>query len=553
MILAFEFSTRATHGVLENILSHIVKNAGFALDLRRNGNILTLFLNSDEETLLEFSNTLSNRLPLSIFVQSFNVQVVDAPFGEPVKVELCELFLPFTPGMVSSVTDEKNSLFYNPFTPCEIGLDLESNGILSFTCKDEVFTCKEGDFKTLFNKAALALCDGNSLHVSSATGPWVIKALKYSHLDTNDAIVMPTDLSVVEKMVVIKPKEIEALASLEKPVLRLSLNAVFESKQIITEKFINMRMADDLILLLLMRELYALGVEFVVMKSGHNGDCHLVYEGGRTRSLFHVNVLENGQCIPVKGDMYIPKNMPKVLEPFVAPSAKQAVSVLKENGLLKNRVACVCLSRKYKDEFMVYSDTNGLVDLMYFDFANSGKEIMDEICQSTTGKKLVDNFLAKYPKEFKSFCDLDLSSFPKSLYTILGAAGVLFGFGDTVENGAGKLLDNAALFSGLKGPRIDFLLKGNTLRAQIDALRLLRSGMSFSLADTDAQTLSYGYVDSLGYFISDSLDRIQDEFKTTHVAFCGSLFGDRRLAEAASRHAKVTHTVCFNNEFPLEY
>jgi hydrogenase maturation factor HypF (carbamoyltransferase family) len=94
---------------------------------------------------------------------------------------------------------------------------------------------------------------------------------------------------------------------------------------------------------------------------------------------------------------------------------------------------------------------------------------------------------------------------------------------------------------------------GDTLRTQVNALRIIRSGMSFSLADLDALTLSYGYVDSLGYFISDTLDRIQEEFKTTHVALCGSLFANRRLAETVARHAKVTHTVCFNNEFPVEY
>jgi len=250
--------------------------------------------------------------------------------------------------------------------------------------------------------------------------------------------------------------------------------------------------------------------------------------------------------------MYIPKNMPKILEPFVTPSAKGSVSVLKENNLLKNRVACIYLSCEHKDELMVYSDINGLVDLMYFDFANSGKELMDEICQSSTGKKLVENFSAKYPEAYNAFCELDLSLYPKSLYTILGAAGVLFGFGQSVKEGAQELLDNATLFSGLKGPRIDFLTIGDTLRAQIDALRMIRSGMSFCLAGMDPQTLSYGYVDSLGYFISDTLDRIQDEFKTTHVAFSGSLCGNRRLAESLSRHSKVTHIVCFNNECPID-
>ena len=553
MILAFEFSTRATHGVLENALSYIVKNAGFELNLRRHEGVLVLFVEADEEKLLQFSNTLSKMLPLSVFVQSFNVKVVEAPYGTLVEVPSCEIFLPFTPQMLSLVLDEKSDTYYNPFVPCEIGLNLDCDGILRFTCKDENLSSEQTNYKELFEKAALHVNEGESLHVKSATGPWKIKAIKNSLVQVKDSYIMPTDLGVVEKMVVIKPHEVQALASLEKPSSRLSLNAVFESKGVIAEKFINMRMADDLMLLLLMRELFALGVEFVVMERAADADCKLTYEGGRERELLHVSVLENGQSIVAKGDTYIPRNMLTTLEPFETPSAKQSVSVLKENQLLDKNVACVYLSTNHNDELMVYSDANGLVDLMHFDFANSGQVIMDEICKSSTGEKLVANFSAKYPKEFKAFCELDLSAFPKSLYTLLGAAGVLFGFSETIEEGAIALLDNATLYSGLKGPRIDFLPMGDTLRTQVNALRIIRSGMSFSLADLDALTLSYGYVDSLGYFISDTLDRIQEEFKTTHVALCGSLFANRRLAETVARHAKVTHTVCFNNEFPVEY
>ncbi|NLC28271.1 MAG: hypothetical protein GX780_05800, partial [Campylobacteraceae bacterium] len=114
------------------------------------------------------------------------------------------------------------------------------------------------------------------------------------------------------------------------------------------------------------------------------------------------------------------------------------------------------------------------------------------------------------------------------------------------------LLDNASLFGGLKGPRIDYLQIGDSLRGEIDALRLVRSGMSYHLAGLDDLTLSYGYIDSLGYFISDTLDKIKEEFKTTHLALSGALFENSRLSEITARHSKITHSVCFNREFPID-
>jgi hypothetical protein len=552
MILAFEFRTRATHGVLENILAHIVKSAGFNLDLRQNNGVLSLFVEGQEDELLSFSDKLSSSLPLSIFIQSFNVKVVNQPSGKPIEVLPCKLFLPFTPNMVAKALDEKGAFFYNPFIPSEVGLDLESDGILTFTCKDEEITSKDADFKSIFEKAAALVHSGQSLQVTSATGSWTLRTMSDLETSLEDAIIMPTDLSVVEKMVVVKEEQIQALASLEKPVLRLNINAVFASKEIIKEKFVNMRMADDLLLMLLMRELFALGVEFVITQKDEQAPSKLTYNSQRVRPLLYVSVLENGQAVPIKSDMYIDQNLQEKLEAFDSQSAKQSLSVLLENSLLNKSVACVYLSDKHKDEIMLYSEDKGFVGLIDFDFADSGQEIMDEISKSTTGKRLIENFSSKYPQNYKAFCALDLSGYPKNLYTILGAAGVLFNFALSVEEGVKNLLDNATLFGGLKGPRIDYLLQGDSLHSKVDALRLFRSGMSFLLADLDPLTLSYGYVDSLGYFISDVLDRIQDEFKTTHVALCGALFGNGRLAQTVARHAKITHTVCFNIQYPVD-
>ncbi|NLC27588.1 MAG: hypothetical protein GX780_02320, partial [Campylobacteraceae bacterium] len=126
MILAFEFNTRASHGVLEGFLADIVASFDLPLDLRREKEALCLFVEGEEDLLLKFSDFLSQMLPVSIFVQGFKVSVVEKSYGTPVALKSCELFLPFSPQMVKSVIDEKNPDFYNPFITPSVGIGLEA-------------------------------------------------------------------------------------------------------------------------------------------------------------------------------------------------------------------------------------------------------------------------------------------------------------------------------------------------------------------------------------------------------------------------------------------
>ena len=51
--------------------------------------------------------------------------------------------------------------------------------------------------------------------------------------EEDEFLVIPTDLSVIERMVVIKENEIKAIASLEKPSLHLRVNSLYKAKEIL--------------------------------------------------------------------------------------------------------------------------------------------------------------------------------------------------------------------------------------------------------------------------------------------------------------------------------
>ncbi|MBE0494832.1 MAG: hypothetical protein IBX45_00335 [Campylobacterales bacterium] len=549
MILAFEFHYVSHNGVLENFLFQALEENPLPFSLEREGGAVTLCVEGEEAVLIDFSERLSRALPLSLYFKSLHVKVVEALGKGSMKRPACEVALPFTPQMLTRVMDT-----YNPFTPPAFGKNIQGHEPLRLTKEKNFLTSQTTAFKEIF-AAAAQMAQENPLHVKTTTG-WVrleVLTCKASSFDET-SVVVPCDLSVVEKMVVIKEDEIKALASLEKPILRLPINAIFAAKDILPVRFVNLKMADDLVLYLLCTSLFAQGVEFVVLTPCEPTEENaLTYEGGEFREPIGVVVLENGEIIPTFGQTYTNPLVQKSAQAFEEKSHGHFAALLKEHHLFDASVACFYLSRHHDDAFMVYQEALGMVDLVKVEFPDTIGAILDAIKESgSSGERLVANFTKAHPERVAFARELTLAGEPKSVATLMGVAGVLFGYANTVQEATSVMLEHAMAFSGLKGPRIDYLLEGETLKGTLNPMRVVRSGMSYHLADLDALTLSFGYVDSLGYFISDTLDRMKEEFKTTHTGFCGGLFANRRMAEVAARQARVSHTVCFNRELPLD-
>ena len=170
MFLAFEFSCFSSNGVLENLLEDIAKESKIVHKILRKKEIVTLYVEADEEGLGLFADKLSMSLPLSIFYKPTGVSVVDSmPKDEQV-----------IPKMDNEVL----------FTPKKLAT-------FEFECAD------------LVDKIMAGLCvEINGCNIGK------IESLP-SLVD--DFEVVATDLSVVQKMVLAQENELYALATLERP------------------------------------------------------------------------------------------------------------------------------------------------------------------------------------------------------------------------------------------------------------------------------------------------------------------------------------------------
>ena len=557
MILAFEFNYISKNALLENILKSTCKDFGISYKIGKINNIVDLYVEGDEDLLRSFSDFIGKRLPLSIFFKSTAVNVIEEIKNDLNKMNECTLCLPFTPKTLFTCKDESSTLFLNPLINNEVGVStFNAKGVLLKEDGNIIINADETEsFKTLYNEIAKIIKNDKEVYINSSSGSYLIG--KIDLLKEKDFIVIPTDLSVVEKMVVIKENEIKALASLEKPIIRLRVNTLYSTKNILPTQRVKLKLADELLLLNICGKLNEEGIDFIYKTDIKSSTCkyEVQIDGSFERlAQIEVCVLENGEILIVNGDGYSSLMLKENLKKFDTASHAQFSSILQEHNLFDENVSCFYLSCTHDDRLMYISEKTGMLDLVKFPIIRDIKKIFESIESSNIGGKLLKNYKEKFPELYETAISCKISDVtPNSIYSIWGIAAVILGISDDIDNGSIKIIENAEDFGGKKGPRVDYLLVNKeSIKSDFDMIRLIRSAMSFKLAGTDDITLSFGMMEALAYFLSDTTDSCNENLSSEKILLCGSMFGIRKFSEITCKNITVSSHICLNRELPID-
>lgn len=557
MILAFEFNYLSRNGVLENLLKEICLDFSISHAITRDALLVTLFVEDSEERLGCFADTLSQLLPLSLFFKSSSVYVAETmPQGLELNTN-DSLPLSFTPKMLASIETPDDASYLLPFKEFKLGHDvlvLEKNGSSFVEAKDS------HGLDILYSQMCEAIIQGHNITMTTRDGDYVFgKIENITSLQTmNDIDVLATDLSVVERMVVIKENEIKALASLERPSIRFKVNALFAAKNILPSQRVTLRLADELIVYHLCKRLFAQGIHFLFKapQTLVSSEYQVTFKGALSAmEPLEVTVLDNGEMLITKGASYASLSLRQSLKKFEAPAFAAFASIMQEHELFKNSASCFYLSRKHDDKFLSYSQENGMLTLSSVVLPESFESLFDAIAQSSkSSARLVENYKEAFPEIYASAnATVIPADMPKSIYSLWKMAAIVLGISNDFENAAECLIENAEDFGGQKGPRIDYYLqKEDALVSDFNYVKLIKSGMSFKLAGTDDPTLSFGYMQSLVFFLSDLSDYHKENLAMEKVALAGSLFKYRRLTEMVYKNLKPNHALCLNRELPID-
>jgi DNA-directed RNA polymerase subunit M/transcription elongation factor TFIIS len=543
MILEFKLDYRSSSLVYEKIFLKTLKELSLEGKIIKEHFLLKLYVEAGEaEVLEEFATRFSESLPHSLFLHATEASMAkEMPKESYTLPRQKKPSLPFCPKCLSEVMDSEHENYYNIFTECEAcGYSMDG---------------EKRSYKNEFEKTANCIKEGKVVELNTFYGKYFV-GLPAKVCNDIAFDIIAYDLATIEKYANVEKYEITALGAIEKPLVKLKKKVSFTMDfEEVEADLIRFKIADDLILHLLMEELHKIGIDvlFVANEKIETRESLLLVEPKEELEPIEVVVSENDIAI-VSGEKGLP-SFPVSAE-TVTPSVGSFYSVIKEHQLQDENIAGINLSKEHKNNILVYGKKYGLVEYLSFHFEfDSMQDIFERIVATNeTGEKIVQNYKKTYPEHFDQILKIVFEDREFNLYKLWGVVAIVLDFAKTDDpvEAAGILEESAMSFLGTRGPRIDYKLLSIDGKVHLDPLMTIRTAMSFKLAGIDELTLCYGVVESFMEFIANELDEVKQSMDITAVAATGSLLGNKHLFSKMSKEIAVNHPIYFNNELPAD-
>lgn len=472
----------------------------------------------DKQSILTFSESLAQYIPLSlqwvfkemVLLDSFSAEHLlrgeDLPNSE---------FL--TPLETQKISQNDTQSFcdlwgkFVDFAPTKMTL-LDNN--------ERITISNASELRESFQKCAQWLKSGERIFIKSFLGKWELALLderaKTALPAYEELCFMPFCLDNAKMLFRAENEDLQALATLEKPFLTLSPKSVFA--EFFTSNFVKVILPYDPYLLLLSKFLDSFsGLYLLPLREKRtNGICIFVES---QMPKLTISVAKNGLVLP---HTFAPNT--------TNANLKSVQTSIQTNAL--ERVNALYLGRN-ATRFLLYFNTH-FKEALDFRFESNLYHFITTLeSQNQTTQSLLKNFTEHNAELIQTLKSLPKDSkISDNLLDLIGMAGVLLNLGsaDSLRDSAYALLQNAAIFIGQKGPRIDFRLERDKEgKIYLDTLQTLRSVMSFKLAGVETALLCFGILDSLAEFFANLSRDMEENYQTQGIVICGEIFLNKQF------------------------
>ncbi|MBS4240521.1 hypothetical protein [Campylobacter vulpis] len=492
MTLEFNFTYLANNEIFEYLLKFYAKNYHF--EFKKEEENYTLKISGEEEELKDFCDILS-KMSYSVFLKDFEVKAAQD----------------FTP----KKSEEREYQTYALLTHLNANA-YDKNGFLcenewGVFCESELKIGKnferitKENFNFFLEKSLKLLKNHQSIYLKNHSG---IYAISLFAKDFKGDFLMPCKLEDLRSIFVCNDQILKLLASVEKPLISLKINAAFRQKHALNFNEFKVKLADDLFL-------YALGLKFE--------DTHFL-SFKKLESFNEEFELLNYEerLVVLRGFDFVAKRARELIfskEDKNMAKLSYLASLEGENALILE------LSEDYEDILLLNRELN----LLNLKLPKHSKELYEEIRKDEIGSRLLTNF----QKEF-ALLDEALET-QNNFFSLFGILGRILDLKPTLREAAFALLALADSAKIPRGVKIDYRLKENK---EFDYTRTLRSAMSFMLAGVEKNNIAYGAVESLGYFLRDTYDDLREKKQVDKALISGSLFSHKSLLKITLKHLK---------------
>lgn len=522
LIVAFVFQQIAKLYMPQNIQIFLLKALHFALKkanlqgqfMQNSQDSFRLEVQGEQQEILDFSDSLRNYIPLSL-QWAFKELVVLESFSQNNLIHLNHLpptnFL--TPLELQQLCTKESSDFCNlwgkfiDFEPTKMTLlskgqrsEIQNAQDLIESLQTIATYLKQNKrvfVKTIFGKRELALLDENN-------------PLKQEEI-TDNFCFMPNSLENVKSLFRVENEELQALATLEKPILKLAPKSIFSNFFPSPRVKVILPFEPYLVLLSKFLEPYAGLYLLPLNQKRKNGICEFVPQDSKPLTL---SIAQNSIVLPHRFEAYQSNSLTHTFKQTILKESLERVNLL--------------YIGRHQTLFWVYFNQS-FKETLEFSFESNLGAILETLkTLNHTTQSLLQNFSSHHYHLMQT-----LESLPKdsilshNLLDLVGMCGVLLGLGNVsnLKACASAVIECAWKFLGKKGPRIDFRLERNQEgKIVLDTLQALRSVMSFKLAGVESELLCYGILDSLAEFFANFSRDMEENYQTKGIVLCGELF-----------------------------
>lgn len=544
MILEYKFEYLSNNNNYLSFLHNILKSKDLEYKLCKEGDFIYLYIEDEEEILLEISNEIASKLPMSVFLKNYTLEVVSQIPPKDFTKMTDYSNLPYCSNCVANIENEYSSSFSNENISCDIcGTTCNVEGLAFFeneTLKDYT------SIKDLLIQIAKEIKSNKRVRVKTKHFDYVLSG--FDAIKKNNQNIISTSVDAISKIAVASEEKKILLSSVEKPTILFNINEIYKRANEVEFEKINISLAKDLISFLLSKELNSLGVDFLEYTKSEEYDFLLEEQGVQTHdSSFGISIVDDRIFI-LENDN-INEKLKELYSSFEEKSKAQFMVLLSENNLFEKNVLSLYCSTKYDEQITLYAPKiDGMLDILNYEMPKNINEIFERIALDETGKRLIENYKSKFPKEYeKAISSADFDFKNSSVSSLWELATLALGFEDNILLNAKKALLQ-------KGPRVDYKLiaSDKVYNKEFDLVRFIKSGISFKLAGVDENSLSLGYVESFAYFLADIIDETNSEFELDGVALSGDLVADEFVYKQIKKAITNNFKLFYNKDFPIQ-
>lgn len=546
MILEYKFEYVSNNSTYLAILENILKKEELEFKLYKEQNLILLYIIGEEERLLEISQHLSAKLPMSIFLKNFSLEVVlQLPKTKELQNIKSDNFY-YTQECFEKLVLAKERSYYNPFFTCESsGTECDEMSLTLYKANEKQ-SFKNN--KELFFKVASILKDKKRVKIKSSSGSFVF--YNSTTLDYSNNI-LAINVENLPLYAVCSKEQAAALLSLEKPSINLRINEVFKAKLENSVENIWVRSSNDLITQLLSLELNALNLDFISYKEDDIFDYELSYDGSLAYiDIPKISIYEN-KTIVLESKVY-DRSLNEIYNSYKVPSLAQFNVLLHENELLEKSILNIYTSSNNEDMISLYSPKiDGNIEILHLKKILSISDIFNEIKKSDGGVRLLNNFENKYPSLYKKVLNKKLNNQKGSVSSYWEVVCIILDLDLSDEKDLLSLASSSLLD---KGPRIDYKLydSNKIFNKEFNLVKFIKSGISFKLAGVEDKTIALGYIESFAYFLANLSDDVNSEFELDGIGICGDLYTNELFYNLLHKAITKNFKLYYNKDFPIK-